>query len=83
MGRERFDPKGKANVFKMNSELKRRVKFKQSIDGLRKCSLQENGSIRIPQDIEPLPFEYIYNELLGKVIFCKICKGIIFKGNKQ
>ena len=67
----------------MNRELRERVKFKLSIDRLNKCSLQENGSIRIPHDIEPLQFEYIHNELLGKVIFCKICKAIIFKGNKQ
>jgi hypothetical protein len=66
-----------------NRELKERVKFKLSIDRLNKCSLQDNGHIRIPHDIEPFPFEYIYNELLGKVVFCKICKGIIFKGNKH
>ena len=67
----------------MNRELRERVKFKLSIDRLNKCSLNENESIRIPHDIEPFPFEYIHNELLGKVIFCKICKAIIFKGNKH
>tara|TARA_S200002703_G_scaffold154430_1_gene157186 strand:+ start:342 stop:569 length:228 start_codon:yes stop_codon:yes gene_type:complete len=67
----------------IDRKLKERVKFKQSIDRLNKCSLQKNGSIRIPHDIDPFPFEYIYNELLGKVIFCKICKAIIFKGNKK
>ena len=63
--------------------LKERVKFKQSIDGLNKCSLQENGSIRIPHDIDPFPFEKINHGLLGSVIFCKVCKAIIFKGNKH
>ena len=62
--------------------LKERVKFKQSIDGLKKCSLQENGSIRIPHDIDPFPFEKIKHGLLGNIIFCKVCKAIIFKGNK-
>ena len=66
-----------------NRELKERVMFKQSIDGLNKCKLINTGHIRIPHDIEPFPFEYIHNELLGKVIFCKICKAIIFKGNKK
>jgi hypothetical protein len=67
----------------IDSELKRRVKFKQSIDGLKKCRLMDNGSIRIPHDIDPFPFEYFHNELLGKIIFCKKCKAIIFRGNKQ
>ena len=83
MGRKRFDPKGKANVFKMNRELRERVKFKLSIDRLNKCSLHENGSIRIPHDIDPFPFEKINHGLLGSVIFCKVCKAIIFKGNKH
>tara|TARA_R100000664_G_scaffold15150_1_gene23572 strand:- start:1189 stop:1410 length:222 start_codon:yes stop_codon:yes gene_type:complete len=67
----------------IDRELKERVRFKQSIDGLKKCSLQENGSIRIPHDIEPFPFEVIMHGLLGKIVFCKICKATIFKGNKE
>ena len=67
----------------MNRELRERVKFKLSIDRLNKCSLQENGSIRIPHDIDPHPFEKINHGLLGSVIFCKVCKVIIFKGNKK
>ena len=67
----------------IDKELKRRVRFKQSIDGLNKCSLQENGSIRIPHDIDPFPFESMNHGLLGDVIFCKVCKAIIFKGNKE
>ena len=63
--------------------LKERVKFKQSIDGLRKCKLMNTGHIRIPHDIEPFPFEVIRHGLLGKIVFCKICKATIFKGNKE
>ena len=66
-----------------NRELKRRVKFKQSIDGLKKCSLQENGSIRIPHTMKRTDHEMIDHGLLGKIVFCKICKGIIFRGNKH
>ena len=67
----------------MNRELRERVKFKLSIDRLNKCSLQDNGHIRIPHDIEPFPFEVIMHGLLGKIVFCKICKATIFKGNKE
>ena len=59
MGRKRFDPKGKANVFKMNDKealekkllyrsLKERIKFKQSIDQLNKCRLTKCGIGLIP-----------------------------------
>ncbi len=84
MGRKRFNPKGKANLPKMiDRALKERVKFKQSIDGLRKCRLMDNGHIGIPHIMKPGDHEIIDHGLLGKIVFCKKCKGIIFRGNKQ
>ena len=67
----------------MNRELRERVKFKLSIDRLNKCSLNENGSIRIPHDIDDFRYEAIDHSLLGKIWFCLGCKAILFKGNKQ
>ena len=67
----------------IHSELKRRVKFKQSIDGLKKCRLMDNGHIGIPHTMKPGDHEMIDHGLLGKIVFCKICKAIIFKGNKH
>ena len=83
MGRKRFDPKGKANIFKMNRELRERVKFKLSIDRLKKCRLMENGYKEIHHKMKPGDHEMIDHGLLGKIVFCKKCKGIIFRGNKK
>jgi hypothetical protein len=62
--------------------LKERVKFKQSIDGLNKFHLNDNGLIKIPHRVES-KIETIDHSLLGKIWFCHGCKAIIFRGNKQ
>ena len=67
----------------MNRELRERVKFKQSIDRLNKCHLNDNGLIKIPHTMKPGDHEMIDHGLLGKIVFCKKCKGIIFRGNKN
>ena len=64
-------------------ELKERVKFKLSIDRLNKCSLMDNGHPKIPHPMKLNDDEMIDHALLGKIVFCKICKGIIFRGNKS
>ena len=63
--------------------LKERVKFKQSIDRLNKCHLLSNGHPGIPHTMKQGDHEMIDHALLGKIVFCKICKGIIFRGNKE
>ena len=67
----------------IDSELKRRVKFKQSIDRLNKCHLLSNGHPGIPHPMKQGDHEMIDHGLLGKIVFCKKCKGIIFRGNKK
>jgi len=67
----------------IDRELKRRVKFKQSIDRLNKCHLLSNGHPGIPHTMKQGDHEMIDHALLGKIVFCKICKGIIFRGNKE
>ena len=62
--------------------LKERVKFKQSIDRLKKCHLNDNGLIKIPHKVESR-IETIDHSLLGKIWFCHGCKAIIFRGNKK
>jgi hypothetical protein len=68
----------------IDRELKERVKFKQSIDRLKKCHLKSNGSFQLcERKNNYFPLKCINHSLLGKIFFCKICKGIIFRGNKQ
>lgn len=66
-----------------NRELKERVKFKLSIDRLNKCHLLSNGHPGIPHPNKLSDHEMIDHALLGKIVFCKKCKAILFRGNKQ
>ena len=69
----------------IDSELKRRVKFKQSIDGLNKC--HPSGEVQFKlcqgQQYKPIPFQRIEHSLIGTMLHCNYCQSIIFKGNKQ